>query len=370
MEEDNDLSMDMFIDVEGDINPFIEDEDIDNDNPPVDGDNNNQDEDQDIDPEKVVEDQDLQDEIDDNDEESEDDNTSSSKSNLFKSLAALLKEKALISSEDFEVEDEDSFVELFKKEIEKSEYSDLDDNQKNYLKQTREGIPHEKVTKDLRQLDQLNTVTNDALESDPELRKRVIYQDFVNRGYSDEKATKLVQRSLELDVDFEDAEEAIASIREFTQQRMEKENFEIQEGLKNQEKIKEDNINKIQKEIDSIKEIIPGYEVSENIKNKIKKNMFDVVGDNPTNNQPENSLMKFQRENPVDFDKKLYYLFTITNGFKSFDSIKQDTQSKAIQDLEAAFNSTTKINDPGSPAYLQDPDSYFIDLKGDEIVVD
>jgi len=365
MEDDNDLNMDMLIEVDGELNPFTDEEVID-EKKPVKPTEENQDEDL-IDSESVVEDNDIEDDI---DEDSEGDDTSSSNPNLFKSLATLLKEKALISSEDFEVSDEDSFVELFKKEIEKNELSDLSEIQKSYLNQIREGIPHEKVTKDLQQLDQLNTVTDEVLDSDSDLRKRVIFQDFVNRGYSEEKANKHVQRSLELDVDVEDAKEAMLSIREFTQARMDKENLKIKSDSDIQEKTKEDNIKKITKEIESIKEIIPGYAVSDNIKTKIKDNMFKVIGDNPITNQPENSLMKFQRENPLDFDKKLYYLYTITNGFKNFDSIKQDSQSKAIQDLESAFNSTTKMNDPGSPSYLQDPDSYFIDLKGDEIVVD
>jgi len=368
MEEENDLNMDMLIDVDGENNPFLDDEDIQEENieTPVDGEN--QDEGQD-DPEIVVEDnQDPDNEIEPEDNEQED-KSSSSNPELFKSLATLLQEKGLVSLEDSEVSDEDSFVELFKKQIKSNEYGDLSDTQKQYLESIREGIPHEKAVKDLTQLDQLNSVTNEALEQDAELRKRVIYQDFKNRGYSDERAAKLVQRSLELDVDLEDAQEAMNSIKEFSKVRIEQENQKIKDQKLAVEKAREDNVKKITKEIESLKEVIPGYEVSNNVKDKIKKNMFNVVGENPNNGAPENSLMKFQRENPIDFDKKLYYLFTVTNGFTDFNSIKQETQSKALQDLEKAFNSTTQIKDPGSPAYLQDPNSYLLDI-GDEIVVD
>tara|TARA_R110000796_G_scaffold236214_1_gene355446 strand:+ start:15618 stop:16730 length:1113 start_codon:yes stop_codon:yes gene_type:complete len=370
MEEENDLNMDMFMEIDGADEIFGESEEIElEENNTPSGDD--QDEDLNEDPEKVVLDnEDPDDGIDADEELDDEDESSSSNPNLFKSLSQLLQEKGLISSEDLNVTDEDSFVDLFKKEIEKNEYSDITELQKEYLLKLRDGIPHEKAIKDITQTDQLGQVTNELLEQDADLRQRVIYQDFINRGYSEEKATKLVQRSLELDVDLEDAQDAMSSIREFSKARMDRENEELKNQKLAQEKTREDNIKKITKEIESIKEIIPGYEVSENVKNKIKDNMFKVIGENPDNNMPENSLMKYQRENPIEFDKKLYYLFTITNGFNNFDSIKQETQSRALQDLEKAYKSTTKINDPGSPAYLQDPESYLIDLKGDEIVVD
>lgn len=368
MEEEN-LNMDMFIEVDSADEYFAEETEIENEEIIDTGSENpelNQNEGLE-DPEEVVLDKDP-DEI---KEEVKDDDIDdpSSNPNLFKSLATLLKEKSLISSDDLDVTDEDSFVELFKKEIERNEYSDLSDYQKEYLKNIREGIPHEKAVRDITQLDQLNTISEDILEEDVELRKRVIFQDFVNRGYSEEKANKLVQRSLEMEVDMEDALDAISSIKEFTKERIDKENLLLKQQKDLQEKEREDNIKKITKEIESLTEVIPGYKVSDNVKNKIKENMFNVVGENPVTKQPENQLMKYQRTNPVDFDKKLYYLFTLTNGFTNFENIKQETQSRALQDLEKAYNSTTKITDPGSPAYLQDPNSYLLDL-GDEIVVD
>lgn len=369
MKKEEDLNMDMFIDIDGDINPFL-DEEIQQEDIETSDDDVSQDENQD-DSEKVVEDIiDPEDEIEiNNDVDGDDISSSSSNPNLFKSLATLLKEKALISSEDFNVETEDDFVNLFKGEIDKNtkEYLVSKLGERGY-KSLEEGIPYEKINQDNKQLDQLDSVTDELLEKDVELRKRVIFQDFINRGYSEEKAQKYVQRSLELDADLEDAQEAMGSIREFSKARIERENLEIKNQKLAEEKAREDNIKKITKEIESIKEVIPGYEVSENIKNKIKNNMFNVVGNNPINGTPENALMKFQRENPIDFDKKLYYMFTITNGFTDFNSIKQESESKALQDLERAFNSTTQIKDPGSPTYLQDPNSYL--NLGDEIVVD
>lgn len=368
MEEENkelSLGMDMFIDTEEDDNFLLEEEtntDLDTEK------ENNLNENESS--EEVVGKESDDDEIDEKDEKEVDDKESSSNPNLFKSLANLLHEKSLISSMDSDVETEDDFVELFKKEIKNSEYSDLSDYQKEYLSKIREGIPQEKIEKDLNDFMQLDSITEEDISKDIDLQKRVLYQDFINRGYSEDKALKYVNRSLELDAGEEDSLDALQSIKESFKKRVEEENERIKNQRLEEEKARESNVKLITKEIENLSEIIPEYPVSENIKSKIKETMFNVVGSNPDTGEPENELMKYRRENPVEFDKKLYYLFTVTKKFENFDLLNKNSRSQAIRDLEKAFSSTTAVKDPGSPSYLQDPNSYDIDLKGDDIHIE
>ena len=379
---DNNLNMDMFsnepiIDIElneDQINPFLEIEDeenIDGSNDGVDEQNNNNtDEDLIDDPESVVGNEDSQDETEDESNQDDSDN-SSSDPNLFNSITALLVEKGLLSVDsDIKVEDEDAFVELFKSEIKKTQDSQFNDYQKEYLAKLEKGIPQTVIEKHDTELAQLNSVTEDALKEDVNLRHRVIYQDYVNRGYSDDKAKRLLQRSIELEEDITDSLDAIVSIKELALKRQESEQAKLiaeKEALKQQE---ESRINKIKETIKKSTEVIKDYKITDNVKNKVEKNMFEIVSTNPETNAPENILMKERRENQNDFDFKLYYLFTITNGFKNFDVLTKSSNSKVVNDLERAFKSNTRIKDPGSPAYLQDPESYSIDIAGHDIVVD
>jgi hypothetical protein len=370
MEEDNNnlsLDMDMFIDIpEEDTSFVLEEEDEDEETKNT---QDNPDEDLNEDPEKVVEEESSKkEENDDDDEEKGDEPDSSSNPNLFKSLTELLHQKSLLSSLDSDVETEDDFVNVFTKEldtqIDKLLVERFGEENAHFVKQ---GVPLEKVQKNNEEFKQLESITNETISSDPELQKRILYQDFINRGYDEQKAVKYVNRSLELDAGEEDALEAIESIRERQTERVNLENQKILEQKTAQDKAREDNIKLITKEIDNMTEVISDFPVSKNVKAKVKEAMFNVVGSNPDTGESENTLMKYRRENPVEFDKKLYYLFTVTNNFENFDLLNSSSKSKAIKDLEKAFHSTTAIKDPGSPSYLQDPNSYDIDLKGDEI---
>lgn len=305
---------------------------------------------------------------DDSDEESADD--TSSNVNLFNSLAALLAEKGLLSSvnSDSSIETEDDFISLFKNEIKTSEYSDLTDSQKQYLEQLREGIPHQKIEKDLYDSSRLESITEDVINEDADLRQRIIFQDLINKGFTEERARKNLQRSIELEQDAEDAMEALESIKSYEANRVEKENLSIKEqnALRSDQESKR--LESLKKRIKSTDEVIKNFKITDAVKEKVEKNMFDVVGTDPETNRQENSLLKYRRENPEDFEHKLYYLFTITNGFQNFDSLVKNTKSQALKDLEKAVRSNTAIKDPGSPAYLQDPDSYSIDISGHEVV--
>ena len=79
----------------------------------------------------------------------------------------------------------------------------------------------------------------------------------------------------------------------------------------------------------------------------------------------ENQLMKDRRDNPVEFDSKLYYLYEITGGFKDFSKITTTATTKAATDFERALRQN-KFEAGGDPTFTVDKDSY--DGMGTELV--
>ena len=81
------------------------------------------------------------------------------------------------------------------------------------------GIEPTEIKKYENTLNYLNSVDDDSIndESDDgeKLRKNLIYQDFINRGYSKERATREVQKSFNSGTDIEDAMEALKSNKDF-----------------------------------------------------------------------------------------------------------------------------------------------------------
>lgn len=297
------------------------------------------------------------------------DNDDDPSPNIFSSLAALLKEKELLSSPDSEIETEEDFVNAFRKQIESSEYADLTDKQKEYLQALREGIPEEEVKQHLTNVEQLNSITEDVITEDANLRQRLIYNDLLNKGFTEEKAAKHVQRSVQMEADLEDAKEALESIKQYNEAQFNKQKETLAQQKERKQKEEEQRNKRIKEKIKSTEEIIKGYKISDGVKEKIENNMFKIVNTNEDGVE-ENSLMKYARENKEDFDLKLYYLFTITNGFQDFSSIEKTKNTKILSDLERAMKSSTKIKDPSAPAYLQDPESYDVEILGHDIVDD
>lgn len=288
--------------------------------------------------------------------------------NLFSSLTALLVDKGLISSADSTPEDEESFVNLFKQEIEKNEYSDLSDTQKQYLENLRKGIPEEEVKQHIKNVDQLEGITEETIKSNAELRQRIIYNDYLNKGFSEERALKNLRRSIELEADIEDATEALESLKIHNQSTFQQRAAQIEQE-KNQKLAAETaRVEKLRNQIKSTKEIIKDFPLTENIREQLEKTMFDVVGNGPDGNG-ENAPMKYARENKEDFDLKLGYLFTITKGFQDFSIIEKSKNTKVVKDLEKAMRSS-RIKDNGTPTYMQDPDSYSIEISGHDLVID
>ena len=151
---------------------------------------------------------------------------------------------------------------------------------------------------------------------------------------------------------------------------------EYEAELANIEKAKQARLDKTAKEQKELKdkifntnEIIAGYNISEEVKKKVYDTMMTPVSIHPETQKQENELMKFQRENPQDFTHKLYYLFSITNGFQDFSYFTNKEKSNSVNQLENALRNSTHVSGGGDPSFIDDPNSSFLDIK-DELVID
>ncbi len=295
----------------------------------------------------------------DTNEEDDDDNISSPP--LYKSLASVLHEQGVLTSvesSDLEkVESVQDLADLITKEVKSKELSDLTDLQKEAVEAFRNGVDLEFFQKQKSVESQLDSITEEILNEDQNLRQQIIYQDFINQGFSEEKAKRLTDRSIAADDDIEDAKEALESIKnnlkenykqELENKKLEKEKFE-REYKERQEKLK----NKILKS----EEIIPGYKVNDVIKKQVYKNMIEPVSKNPNTGADENSLMKEQRENPDEFSAKLYFVYTATKGFTDFSFFGKKEKNKAINDLERALKNNQHVITGGDPSFIDDGDA-------------
>lgn len=314
-------------------------------------------------PETVAEDEDesKQEEQEESEDDADDDATNDTTSpSLYSSFAKLLQEKDILSSLDSDLEnikDVDSLSEAFQREVEERIKSKYTEEDLKYLEYIKTGIPPEELAQNNKLTKQLESINEETIESNAELRKQLIYQDYINQGLSENKALKLLNRTVELEQDKEEALESLDSLKEFEQKRIEKQKEQLKIEQEQRQAEYEAQQEKLKNTLYSKDEIIKGMKLNPTIKDKVYKSMTNIVSESP-NGTPENALMKARREDPMEFDSKLYYLFEVTKGFSDFSSLSKKIKSSASKEVEQALRSSNFIKESGMPDYLQDNNSY------------
>ena len=283
----------------------------------------------------------------------DDDDDSDSSSNLYSSLASVVHEQGLLPSFDItteKIESIDDLVTVFKREQDIQAKAILDDYIAN--------LDVSKIAQSKQELQSLASITEDVLKDDLDLAKKLIYEDYINQGLGEKRASNLLKRIIDLGEDaiLEDAAESLTSLKEFQsrQIQLEKENSikQIEADKLAQAKLEED----IKKVVYDNKEPLKGFKATKPIQDKVYKAITEIVGKAPDGTF-ENKFMKERRENPIEFEARMYYMYELTNGFKDYSKIATAGKSNAVKDLEKIAR-TTKIQDNGSPSWSQDPNSY------------
>ena len=308
-------------------------------------------------------------------EEKEDTNSvkdtgTSPKNNFYSSIAKALKEEGIFP--DLEDEEADTintpedFAEVFEKQIQ----ARLDERQKRIDRALNSDIEVSEIRKYESTLSYLDSIKDshisDETDKGESLRKQLIYQDYINRGYSKERATREVQKSLNAGTDIDDAKEALISNKEFFQSEYnslikeaeEETNREIQERKEQAESLRKSILN----EDKAFGEI----QIDKSTRQKIFDNISKPVFKDPETGELYTAIQKYERENRIEFLKNVGLLFTLTNGFKSIDGLVKDKVKKQVKkglrELEHTINNTARTSD-GNLKYasgtIDDPESYL-----------
>ena len=296
---------------------------------------------------------DSSEEVDEEDVEDEGGDGGESSSNLYSSLAAFVHEQGLLPSLDIdlkEIKSADDFASVFNKELDIQAELRLNDYLAN-LDLNKIGI----AKKDIQDL---STINSDLLKNDIDLAKRIIYDDYLNQGLDEKKANRMLNRLIDLGEDaiLEDAEESLESLKEFKAREIERETQSYKERLE-ADKIQQAKLDEqMKKTIYESKDLISGLKPNKSLQDKVYKSINDIVGKSPDGTF-ENKFMKERRENPLEFEIRMYHFYELTNGFKDLSKISTTAKSSAVKDLEKIARQT-KLKDNGTPLWAQDENTY------------
>lgn len=286
------------------------------------------------------------------DESQESTNSASTSKNFFSSLANSLKQEGILpdlSDEDLKnVKESKDISKLFDSYI----ASKMDEKQKRIDDALNLGVDASDIKKYENAISYIDSITDDKISNEGQegenLRKQLIYQDFMNRGYTKERAIKEVQKSFNAGTDIEDAKDALTSNRDYY-----KEGYEdlIEEAREDKKKVQED----IAQRTEAFKKnVLESDKVFGDIviDTATKKAALDAVLKPQYKDSKGNmitAVQKYQQEHSDEFLKNIGIIYALTNGFTDLNKIVQSkvkTATKnAYRELENKINNSRRNSD-------------------------
>lgn len=287
---------------------------------------------------------------------------------FFSSIAKAFAEEGIFPDLDDDAIERVNSPEDFRELIEQRIKSELDERQKRIDQALNYGVEPSVIKQYENTIAYLDSIDarkiSDEGEQGETLRRNLIMQDLMNRGYSRERATKAAEKSFRNGDDIEDAKEALTGNREYFKGQYDKLVKEAKQEQDAQAKAQKEQAEQLKNSILSDKKFFGELEVD----NATRKKIFENIA-KPTYRDEETGtyltpIQKYELENKTEFMKYLGLIFTLTDGFKNLDTLVKGKVRKEVKkgfrELENTLNNTTRNSD-GSLRFVSgvDPESFI-----------
>lgn len=290
--------------------------------------------------------------------------------NFYSSIAKALKEEGIFPDLDDEglskVKDPEDFRDLIDQQIK----AGLDERQKRIDEALNAGVEPTEIRKYENTINFLDSIKEENISDEGDkgekLRKDLIYQDFINRGYSKERAAREVQKSFNAGTDIDDAKEALKSNIDFFRDKYDELVNDAKSEAEEEEKERKEQAEKLKSSILNDKDVFGDLPVDKSTRQKIYDNIAKPVYKDPETGEYFTAIQKYEMENRTDFLKNIGLLFTLTDGFKNLDGlvkgkVKKEVK-KGLRELEHTLNNTARTSD-GNLKFVsgvdEDPESFI-----------
>ena len=290
--------------------------------------------------------------------------------NFYSSIAKALKEEGIFPDLDDDglskVKEPEDFRDLIDQQIK----AGLDERQKRIDEALNAGVEPTEIRRYENTMSFLDSIKEENISDEGDkgekLRKDLIYQDFINRGYSKERAAREVQKSFNAGTDIDDAKEALKSNIDFFRDKYDELVNDAKSEAEQEEKERKEQAEKLKSSILNDKEVFGDLSVDKSTRQKIYDNIAKPVYKDPETGEYFTAIQKYEMENRTDFLKNIGLLFTLTNGFKNLDGlvkgkVKKEV-NKGLRELEHTLNNTARTSD-GNLKFVsgvdEDPESFI-----------
>ena len=186
--------------------------------------------------------------------------------------------------------------------------------------------------------DTFDTLAKEGEEGE-ELRKKVMYQDYINRGFKHERALKMIQKSFDDGTEIEDAKEAYNSCKEYYKQQVDDFQQEMEERQQANKANEQKQFSNLKKHILDTESFYDGVKVDKPTRQKAYDAITKPIYKDDQGNYM-NAIQKYQREHPTEFMENVSLLFALTDEFKNVNKL---TQKKVQQGIKKGFEEVASV---------------------------
>ena len=287
---------------------------------------------------------------------------------FFSSIAKAFAEEGIFPDLDDDAIERVNSPEDFRELIEQRIKSELDERQKRIDEALNYGVQPSVIKQYENTIAYLDSIDarkiSDEGEQGETLRRNLIMQDLMNRGYSRERAAKAAEKSFRNGDDIEDAKEALAGNREYFKGQYDKLVKDAKQEQDAQAKAQKEQAEQLKNSILSDKKFFGELEVDKATRKRIFENIAKPTYRDEETGTYLTPIQKYELENKTEFMKYLGLIFTLTDGFKNLDTLVKGKVRKEVKkgfrELENTLNNTTRNSD-GSLRFVSgvDPESFI-----------
>lgn len=280
------------------------------------------------------------------------DDSNSPNKNFYSSIAAAFSEDGIFPDLDDETISKIKGPEDLADIVEKQIQAKFDERQRRIDEALNAGMEPDEIKSYENTISYLDDIKDDDITAENEnsenLRKRLIYQDFINRGWSKERAQREVTKSFNAGTDIDDAKEALTSNKDFFKGKYNSLLDEAKAAEQEEIQRTKEEATQLKKSILEDKKVFGDVEIDAATRQKIFDNVSKPIYRDEDGNYLT-AVQKYQLENKADFLKNLGIVYTLTDGFKNLEGLVKSKVNKEVKkglrELEHTINNTARTSD-------------------------
>ena len=286
------------------------------------------------------------------------DGNGSSPDQFYSSIAIAMRNDGIFPDFDDKELENVKTAEDFAELVEKAITSRYDERLRRIDEALNNGMAPETVREYEQTLQYLNSITEAALSAEGEeaedLRKQIIFNDLIRRGYKEDSANRKIDQIFKSNVDVDEAKEALSALIAYHTKGYEDIQKESKRKADAQREKQKQDAEKFRKMVIDDDITIGDTKLDKRTRQRIYDAVYQPVYKDAETGRYLTRVQKFQKENPLEFLKQLGMWFVLTdegrdiNGFVA--SKVREEKNKSIRELERKINFSARNGD-GSLRY-------------------